>query len=307
MSNWSSFKAGVKRFGRRTLPQRLTFRIDLARTVRASRRLAAKSGNAAARHHSLPKPLIVSLTSFEPRFVTLHLTLKSLLSQSVAPDLIVLWIAHEELRMLPARVRRLGKKGISIRGCEDIGSYKKLIHALEEFPDAFIATADDDMYYEPRWLETLVSRAQASKPAIACHRAHRIALDESGNMAPYENWEVNVQDEAARISSKDLVPTGCGGVLYPPNCFSSEVSDRSLFQRLAPTADDLWFYWMARRAGTEVMKVGGRFAMMEWPNPQTSRLWEVNRAGANDRQVSNLQAQFGNPITGADHPSGASE
>lgn len=77
---------------------------------------------------------------------------------------------------------------------------------------------------------------------------------------------------------------------------AAEVSDRSLFKRLAPTADDLWFYWMARRAGTKFMKVGGKFAMMEWPNPRTPRLWDVNREGENDRQIRNLEAEFGNPI-----------
>lgn len=301
------FTARVKRLGRRILPQRLIFHIDLARTVRASRRLASKSGNVAARHHSLSKPLIISLTSFEPRFATLHLTLKSLLGQSVAPDQIILWIAQDDLSLLPSRVRRLRQRGINIRACEDIGSYKKLICALEEFPGAFIATADDDMFYEPGWLEELISGLDSSRNLIVCHRAHRIVLDDGGGIAPYECWEVNVQDETARSASKDLVPTGCGGVLYPPNCFSSEVFDRRLFRRLAPTADDLWFYWMARRAGTEVAKVGGKFAMMEWPNPGASRLWDVNRAGANDRQVENLLSEFGNPITAADHGGGARE
>lgn len=296
MISWSHFTAGVKRFGRRILPQWLTFRVDLARTVRASRRLAAKGAKLRARGHSLPKQLIVSLTSFEPRFVTLHLTLKSLLNQSVAPDQIILWIAHEELSLLPARVRRLAKKGVSIRGCEDIGSYKKLIYSLEEFPDAFIATADDDLFYEPRWLETMVSAADGAEKVIVCHRAHRIALDHNLAIAPYERWEMNARDERARRPATDLVPTTGGGALYPPGSLSAEVLDRSLFQRLAPTADDLWFYWMARRAGSKIMKVGGKFAMMEWPNPRTPRLWHVNRAGENDRQIQNLAAEFGNPI-----------
>lgn len=296
MSSWSNFTARVKRFGRRILPQWLTFRIDLLRTVSASRRLVAKSGKVAVRHHSLRKPLILSLTSFEPRFATLHLTLKSLLNQSVAPDQIILWIAHEELPLLPARVRRLAATGISIRGCEDIGSYKKLIYALEEFPDAYIATADDDLFYEPRWLETMVSTADISEKVVVCHRAHRIAIDEIGRIAPYESWARNVQDPSSRTPCADLVPTTGGGALFPPRSMAAEVSDRSLFKRLAPTADDLWFYWMARRAGTKFMKVGGKFAMMEWPNPRTPRLWDVNREGENDRQIRNLEAEFGNPI-----------
>ena len=47
------------------------------------------------RPHGLPVPLIISLTSFPARYDTLHLTLKSLMGQSVRPDRVILWLAEE--------------------------------------------------------------------------------------------------------------------------------------------------------------------------------------------------------------------
>ena len=48
------------------------------------------------------------------------------------------------------------------------------------------------------------------------------------------------------------LPTGCGGVLYPPGSLHPDATDALAFLRLAPTADDLWFWAMAVRQGTPV-------------------------------------------------------
>jgi hypothetical protein len=293
------------RAARSSLGPWLGHRIDFWRTLRRTRKIARTAPVRRGRN-PLPAPLIVSLTSFPPRFGVLHLTLESLLDQSVRPDRIILWIAEQDLPLLPGRVRSLEKRGITIRGCPDIGSYKKLIFALRENPDAFIVTADDDTYYEPRWLEELVSAAEPSEKVIVCHRAHRIKVDGSGKIAAYGEWGVNVLDAAARRPSTDLVPTGCGGVLYPPGSLSPEVLDVERFRRLCPTADDLWFYWMGRKAGSKVVKTGSRFSMIEWPLRDARALCETNAAGGNDRQVRNLEAEFGNPVSFGARRKGAS-
>jgi len=104
------------------------------------------------RAHNLGSELIVSLTSHPPRFPTLHLTLGCLLDQSFRADRVILWIAHDDMALLPAAVRKLERRGLEIRACDDIRSYKKLVPALEAFPHAFIVTADDDLELAPDWL-----------------------------------------------------------------------------------------------------------------------------------------------------------
>jgi hypothetical protein len=225
----------------------------------------------------------------------LHLTLQSLLDQTVRPDAVVLWIAENEVAQLPARVRALEAHGLLIRECADLRSYKKLIFALAEFPEAYIATADDDVFYEPQWLETMVKAAETNERVVICHRANRVVEGTDG-LAPYRDWPLDVQDDAARKPSIDLLPTGIGGILYPPDCFSGEVTKRELFEELCPTADDLWFYWMARKAGTRHMKIGGKFEQILWPTALHGSLAQENWAGGNDRQVRNLQDRFGNPL-----------
>lgn len=245
--------------------------------------------------HRLPNSLIVNLTSFPPRFRTLHLTLESLLQQDVAPDRLILWIAHSDMAALPRRVTELTARGLEIRACDDLRSYKKLVPALDAFPGSFLATADDDVYYPPEWLRTLADGVEPEVPTIICHRVNRIAYAEDGSLKPYRQWADDVQDVAARRPSTDLVPIGVGGVLYPPNCLASETSRADLFGTLAPQGDDLWFFWMARRVGTRFKKVGDRFPRITWPGSQRDHLFARNEFGGNDRQIAQLIASFGQP------------
>jgi hypothetical protein len=258
--------------------------------LKAKRRLKAPSQGCA---HGLSGELIVSLTSYPDRFGSLHLTLACLLDQSVKADRTILWIADQDMGKLPSEVRNLKTRGLEIRACDDLRSFKKLLPTLEAFPDAFIATADDDVYYPRDWLQTLV--AGVREGVITCYRAHRMMRADGGKLAPYSMWAIDVQDQGARQPSIDLLPTGAGGILYPPYSLDPRVTDVSLYQRHCPDGDDLWFYWCARMAGTQHRKVGRKLHLVPWPTSQRSSLWATNEAGGNDRMIAGLQSTF--PLT----------
>ena len=40
-------------------------------------------------------------------------------------------------------------------------------------------------------------------------------------------------------------PTSVGGILYPPNIFSSEATNIEIFKKLCPNQDDVWVWAMA--------------------------------------------------------------
>jgi hypothetical protein len=261
------------------------------RTILADRvRTAGRRGRS-----GLPGPLIVTLTSYPPRFAHLHRTLKCLLRQTVVPDRLVLWIDEASSGRLPRKVRNLERRGVEIRFGRDLGSYNKLVPALRDFPDAFLVTADDDIYYQPRWLEALVGGFDSARPSIICHRAHRTRIDSAGEMAPYEKWEKDVQDASARARSTDIVPTGAGGVLYPPGSLAPGALDEALIRQTCPTTDDFWFYWMAREAGSTHRKVGDVFACVSWPDSQDCAMHWANMQGGYDRQIGALVKLFGLP------------
>lgn len=242
------------------------------------------------RTHELPGELIVSLTSYPARYETLALTLKCLLAQSIKADRTILWIAHEDMASLPKSVTDLQAHGLEIRPCKNIRSYKKIIPALAAFPKAFIATADDDVYYSSHWLEKMVSLADSD--TIVCHRAHMVSFDEAGNLQPYDQWHF---DEKA--ASPILFPTGVGGVLYAPGSLAPEVLDEAEFIRLCPSADDVWLFWMGRRAGSSYVPTGTNWSPVPWKGTQASALYLTNvEQSANDQQIKGMIRTYGNPF-----------
>nr|WP_246586855.1 glycosyltransferase family A protein [Stakelama flava] len=238
------------------------------------------------------RELIVSLTSYPPRFPYLHLTLKSLIDQSVKPDRIVVWIADDDLDALPQECWAFESE-VEFVACADVKSYKKLSFALQRHPDSYIVTADDDVFYHRKWLESLVHEARIGTPDVLCHVAFRFHLADDGSVAKYSEWSRDVQDAYSRRSSEDLVAIGVGGVLYPPGALSAEAADVELSQRICPHGDDLWYFAMARLKGTRVRKVGPRLKAVLWDGSQDAGLFKFNVPFGNDRSVANLVARYG--------------
>ena len=207
--------------------------------------------------HGLDRELIVSLTSYPPRFSTLHLTLRSLLNQSVSPDRLIVWIAHGDAIQLPQAVCGLEAIGVEIRLCDDLRSFKKIVPALEQFPDAYVVTADDDLYYRRNWLEGLVKAAMPTTNDIVAHTVRRPTYVD-GAFATIWNWDMNAVDAATQLPSDDIYPCTGAGALYPPRSLHPDAVDRDQFERLCPTCDDSWLAWMARRNGTLVRRSGTR-------------------------------------------------
>ena len=247
----------------------------------------------AARRHTLGGRLIVSVTSYPLRFPTLHWTLKCLLSQTVAADDVILWVARHDKTRLTGKIMALQDDGLRIEFCDDLGPYTKIVPALVQYPDAYVVTADDDIYYGPAWLDQLLAHERASGE-ILCHRAHRMRLGPSGMPLPYQEWEYETRS-TERCSS--IFPTGCGGVLYPPRSFHRDVVNSAVFRDVCPTADDVWLYWMMRRNGVVARRVGSRRLLPTWPGTQRVALWKRNVvAGENDKCIKAMIERFGSPV-----------
>ncbi|HET7596698.1 MAG TPA: hypothetical protein VFK15_07180 [Burkholderiales bacterium] len=209
--------------------------------------------------HGLPGELVVSLTSYPPRFPTLALTLACLCDQSVRADRIILWIAHNDIEKLPDEVRwNMRQAGVEICDCDELGPYKKLIPALEAAPDAFIATADDDLYYPRNWLESLVSGFDGR--SIICRRA---------------NYAGSLTLARASEPRSDIIPSSGAGVLFPPHSLNPKVTDRVAFLSRYPTDDDRWYFEMAQRP---IRKVNAPKNPIAWRGTQECSLWNTNRA-----------------------------
>lgn len=249
-----------------------------------------------ARRHQLPSRLIVSLTSYPARFKTLHLTVKSLLDQTVKPDSIVLWVDHAAMALLPQSVTELEGPVFSVRPTEDLRSFTKIIPALVAYPDSFIVVADDDTYYRDHWLKELVDACDPDHPTIVYHRGHRLTYLPDGSLAPYRSWQRGVRDGKSLLPATDILPTGVGGVLYPPGSLPPQTTDLPLIRQLSETCDDSWLYFMWRQTGWTAKRAPGtKPRLITWPQTQEQSLRSFHRGGTKDEHLRALSSHFGTP------------
>jgi len=213
----------------------------------------------------------------------------SLFEQNIQPDKIVLWLDMENwnLNNIPALLKTEMEMGLEIKFCKDLKSYKKLNFALQEFPNDVLITVDDDAYYPRDWLEKLLLTHRENPEKICCHRAHVIRKG-----LPYNKWKWKATKSD---NAEMLFPTGIGGVLYPPN--SLEVSHLNDIMQLAPQADDISYWALAKLKGTKHILVKNGYFEFNLVNgmDEEDSLMATNRdKGKNDFQFNAVCALLGN-------------
>lgn len=200
-----------------------------------------------------PAQLIISLTSFPARINTAHLAINTLLRQTLKPDRVILWLAESQFpqkeKDLPEDILKLFNFGLEIKWCEDFKSYKKLLPALQEFPNDIIVTADDDIYYETDWLETLY-KSYEKHNCIICQRPRRLYLDKNNKIKVYSCRK----SEGMDLSKPDYFNQMLGGTgcLYPPHSLYKDVLNYNIANELLPTNDDIYFWAMAVLNNTKI-------------------------------------------------------
>lgn len=238
--------------------------------------------------------VVVSMTSFPAAIPYAVGAVRSLLQGSVLPDKLVLYLTFAQFGEagVPQELLELAERNpiFEVRNYDrDIRSYRKLIPALVDFPDAVIVTVDDDVAYHRHMLRDLLALHAELPRAVLAHRAKYIRLGE-----PYRRWsKYRWYDFLFRRIHRSFatLQTGVGGVLYPPHALREEMLDVGLFTAIAPTTDDIWFWAAAVANGVPVVPVPfGRNKPRGLDKPRELSLKKTNFKGATDRNAAALQA-----------------
>lgn len=229
--------------------------------------------------------LVVSLTTFPAREEFAAQTIETILSQSLLPDRIVIWLSEDECggKIIPHKLSQFEKKGVEFRFTKYcLRSYQKLIFTLLEFPDSIIITVDDDVIYQEDMIEKLFLNYILHPDVISCHRAHLIKIDKDGNVLPYKEWKMRISDHNPSFLH---LATGVGGVLYPPYCLFPDIVDIEKIKNLAPTCDDLWFWGMEVLNGYKVQVVNGNNSKLKY----ASGSQDLGKGGENQLHNNNVE------------------
>lgn len=242
-------------------------------------------------------PVVVSLTTYGKRLLSVHLTIESIMQGSVLPNRLILWLAEEEReRTLPIALQRQVDRGLEIKYCRDIKSYKKLVPTLNIASSSIVVTIDDDMFYQPDMLEGLLVNHKKYPKDIIAYRVDEMTMDHNDRPCSCLSWK---SFSSSEVPLPTLVAIGAEGILYPPESLAKEVVDENVFMSLCPTADDLWFKAMALKRGTLVRHAetsyergGGAIPNWEVQNYSLQQINEDINDCKNDIQLDSVFSYF---------------
>jgi hypothetical protein len=232
------------------------------------------------------RKIIISLTSFPKRIEDVWIVVECLLRQSCKPDAIILWLSKTQFEglSLPNSLINQIPRGLTIRFVEDdLKSHKKYIYAFDLFPNDYIITVDDDLYYDDCLIENLIDLKTKFPNSIPTNRCHRIAFYENGEIKNYRKWFHNSTESKPSFF---LVPTGGFGTLYLRQDLSDSYNDIALIKGIIPYADDLWMKIQTLLANKTVV-TNDKYNKdpITVKNSQLENLVKINvKGGGNDEQ-----------------------
>lgn len=235
----------------------------------------------------------ISITSFPARIEEVSYTIETLFLQTVKADSITLWLSIEQFpdKNIPEALRLQKDRGLNVEFVEDdLRSHKKYYYAFQKQTNNLVITCDDDVFYPKNTIESLIIAHKEFPNAVICNRGHKINFHEN-QVLSYRQWSHNYKSKKPAL---DLVPTGVGGVLYPPNSYHKDIFDVETFKDICFFADDLWLKIQVLRNGVGVMTLR-TFSrdLINVGRSQDVKLVQHNAIeGGNDSQFENLVKHY---------------
>ena len=242
------------------------------------------------------KRTVISLTSFPKRINNVWIVIECLLRQTISPDMIVLWLSIEQFPNqyddLPANLKNIQSDIVKIRFVEgDIRSHKKYYYAFKEYPNDYVITVDDDIFYPSYMIEELLRAKEKYGDAVIGRYCLVMKYRENGTPLAYNSWaddyEVNTLDA--------FLGTG-GGTLFEPSKLYKDALNVELATKLAPLADDVWLNAMIRLAKLPI-KIISKELLMPIITKRDQRLTQMNvYENKNDKQIDAVSKYYENTV-----------
>ncbi len=235
---------------------------------------------------------VVSMTSHPGRIALAEKCIRTLIEQTVMPKKLLLWLSIEEF---PNKSMDLPKGLIVLKNiCDffdirwvegDLKPHKKYFYAMQEYKDDPIIIVDDDVYYDSHLVENLLESYERFPDCVSAMRTNLIGFRRDGNIMDYEGWTMGyrvLQD----TPSTQLIPTGVGGVLYPPGALPAEAFDVDAINENCLFCDDLWLKIWTCHAGLKTVMPAHFCTENLIEDSQDVALWKMNVRHGNNNDMS---------------------
>lgn len=245
------------------------------------------------------RPFVLSVATYAPRFSSIAKVFRVLNMQDILPVETHVWIprkdAPEGLASLPHdALAAFSEWGVALHWVdEDLGPHNKYFHLLGRGVELPVLTIDDDAILPSGHFRALWEAHLRFPNCVVAGRTHRIRVQrKSGRLSllPYAKWELE-QSKIINMPSHVLLPTGLGGIMYPPNALPSCAFDSASILSTCHFGDDLWLKAMELVADVRVVDCGCGFAQNLVEGSQDCALSHENLS--NNRNDEYIRSIFG--------------
>lgn len=199
--------------------------------------------------------LTCTLTTFPDRIDTVQYTIKSLFSQSVKPDRIVLWLASSEFEnfQFPESINRLQERGLEIRYCDNYFGHKRYYKMIEEQKEnECIIMFDDDILFPYCLIERLYDKWLQFPDCVICERGQVMTFDGDKILNP-GRWSSTSDEGIDKPSYKILASPG-GGCLFPPKALYKDANNTDMISKYALKTGDIWLMFQTVQNDTKILR-----------------------------------------------------
>lgn len=247
------------------------------------------------------RPFVLSVATYAPRFSSIAKVFRALQNQDVLPVETHIWIPREDapegLASLPhdalAAFSEWG--GVSLHWVdEDLGPHNKYYHLLGRGVELPVLTIDDDAILSSGHFRALWEAHLRFPDCVVAGRTHRIGVQEDSgrfSLLPYAEWGLE-QSAIVNKPSHALLPTGLGGIMYPPNVLPSYTFDSASIVSTCLYGDDLWLKTMELIADVRVVDCGCGFTQNLVDGSQACALANENLSNNRNDEYLRLILEF---------------
>lgn len=188
---------------------------------------------------------IISFTSYKDRLKYCSTVIKSILQNTIQPYKIVLTLYKDDAKLIVKNSmldKYISSGKVELLICDiDIRSHKKYFYTMQKYRNHPIITIDDDVFYTPDLIESLMNSYKKYPNCVHGRRVHKKTYNDDGTLKEYKKWIFENQDILE--PSTEIMCIGVGGVLYPPDILHINNDNlKDIYKYI--TVDDVYLHYL---------------------------------------------------------------
>ncbi|MCC1484902.1 hypothetical protein [Winogradskyella immobilis] len=227
--------------------------------------------------------VIISFTTIPSRIGKIQPMIDSICNQTLKPDSIILWLpkTYKRIKQQIVIPDFIKDSPITIKICHDVGPFTKLYYSLKQEwnnKECLVVTVDDDVYYPPKFLKTLVKSAK-KHPEKAIGFRGRVLKDKLN----YSDSDLFFGSPSRKPLNVDII-TGTWGAVYRVKFFDEAIFNDDIIKSNF-MVDDIWITGNLAKNNVERIIIKNIGIKLINDIHDIDPLWEINKENDSNNKL----------------------